>query len=127
LEQDKRKPVQTRFKTELEIFKKKEAIMPGFNQNGPMGQGPMTGRRMGRCTNFGANQKNTITTPEETPEETRDEESLPENNLGRGQGLGRGKGGLGRGMGLGQGMGLGRGQGGFGRGMGRQNRFRGGV
>ncbi|NLI86797.1 MAG: DUF5320 domain-containing protein, partial [Bacteroidales bacterium] len=30
--------------------------MPGFNQTGPMGQGPMTGRRMGRCTNYGANQ-----------------------------------------------------------------------
>jgi hypothetical protein len=23
--------------------------MPGFNQTGPVGQGPMTGRRMGRC------------------------------------------------------------------------------
>ncbi len=32
--------------------------MPGFNQTGPMGQGPMTGRRMGRCTNFGQNAKN---------------------------------------------------------------------
>ncbi len=28
--------------------------MPGFNQKGPEGQGPMTGRRMGRCTNYGA-------------------------------------------------------------------------
>ncbi len=24
--------------------------MSGFNQTGPMGQGPMTGRRMGRCS-----------------------------------------------------------------------------
>jgi hypothetical protein len=23
--------------------------MPGFNQTGPVGQGPMTGRRKGRC------------------------------------------------------------------------------
>ena len=23
--------------------------MPGFNQNGPMGQGAMTGRKMGKC------------------------------------------------------------------------------
>jgi hypothetical protein len=23
--------------------------MPGFNQTGPGGQGPMTGRRMGKC------------------------------------------------------------------------------
>ncbi len=27
--------------------------MPGFNRKGPDGQGPMTGRRMGRCTSFG--------------------------------------------------------------------------
>lgn len=27
--------------------------MPGFNQRGPMNQGPMTGRRMGICTNGG--------------------------------------------------------------------------
>jgi hypothetical protein len=101
--------------------------MPGFNQNGPMGQGPMTGRRMGRCTNFGANQKNTIAKTEETQEESRDEENLPGNNSGRGQGLGPGRGGVGREMGLGRGMGVGRGQGGSGRGMGRQNRFRGGV
>ena len=31
--------------------------MPGFNQKGPEGQGSMTGRKMGRCTNFGANLK----------------------------------------------------------------------
>lgn len=31
--------------------------MPGFNQTGPMGQGPMTGRRMGKCTNYGQNVK----------------------------------------------------------------------
>lgn len=36
---------------------KKEVFMPGFNQTGPMGQGPMTGRRMGKCTNFGAEKK----------------------------------------------------------------------
>ena len=28
--------------------------MPGLNRKGPEGQGPMTGRKMGRCTNFGA-------------------------------------------------------------------------
>ncbi|GAB1403529.1 MAG: DUF5320 domain-containing protein [Lentimicrobiaceae bacterium] len=32
--------------------------MPGFNQRGPEGQGPMTGRRMGRCTNFGRGRQN---------------------------------------------------------------------
>lgn len=76
--------------------------MPGFNQRGPSGQGPMTGRRMGRCTNFGANQKNESATTElETPTEIN-----PENFQGRG---------------------LGRGRGGRGFGMGRQNRFRGGF
>jgi hypothetical protein len=28
--------------------------MSGFNQKGPFEQGPMTGRRMGKCTNYGA-------------------------------------------------------------------------
>lgn len=31
--------------------------MPRFNQTGPMGQGAMTGRKMGKCTNFGASTK----------------------------------------------------------------------
>lgn len=76
--------------------------MPSFNQTGPMGQGPMTGRRMGRCTNFGVNLKNpTSATNENT------NENLPENIQGRGFGGGRGRGG--RCFGIG-----------------RQNRFRGG-
>lgn len=76
--------------------------MPGFNQTGPSGQGSMTGRRMGRCTNFGANLKSQ---PTETKEETN--ENLPKNSQERGFGFGRGAG-----------------RRGFG--MGRQNRFRGG-
>ena len=32
--------------------------MPGFNRKGPMGQGSMTGRRMGKCTDFGAKINN---------------------------------------------------------------------
>lgn len=31
--------------------------MPGFNQNGPMGQKAMSGRRMGRCTNVDNGQQ----------------------------------------------------------------------
>ncbi len=78
--------------------------MPGFNQTGPMGQGSMTGRRMGRCANFGTNFKNqTIETRENS------NENLPENSQGRGFGFGRGSG-----------------RGGSGFGMGRQNCFRGG-
>ncbi len=91
--------------------------MPGFNQKGPMGEGAMTGRRMGRCTNFGANQPKKIVNPEPQTEENT-EEKLSENNSGRGMGFGRG-------MGMGRGMGFGRGKGGKGQGMGRQNRFRG--
>ncbi|RPH31287.1 MAG: hypothetical protein EHM93_14200 [Bacteroidales bacterium] len=81
--------------------------MPNFNQTGPMGQGSMTGRRMGRCTNNGANLKsNEVTTSENLTEKQ------PLSPMGRGAGFGLGRGGRGRGMG---------------RGMGRQNRFRGGV
>jgi hypothetical protein len=123
LEQDKRKrkPVKTRSKIVFTIIKK-EAIMPGLNQKGPMGQGPMTGRRMGRCTNFGANQLKSETADKANTEETTDTKTdaqLPEDFLGRGMGYGKG-------MGMGRGMGFGRGRGGMGRGMGRQNRFRGG-
>lgn len=77
--------------------------MPGINQTGPMGQGSMTGRRMGSCTNFGANLKNQTA---ETRENAN--ENMPENIQGRGFGFGRGRGGRGFGMG-------------------RQNRFRGGF
>lgn len=66
--------------------------MPRFNQTGPMGQGPMTGRRMGRCTNFGANLKNQNA---ETKENIN--ENLPENILGRGLGHRR----IGRNIGMG--------------------------
>jgi hypothetical protein len=75
--------------------------MPGFNQTGPMGQGPMTGRRMGRSTNYGANQGR-----KSNPEEN----TQPDIFQGRGLGFGRGQRGRGRG-----------------RGFGMQNRFRGGF
>lgn len=76
--------------------------MPGFNQTGPSGQGPMTGRRLGRCTNFGASVKNQASEPNDNANE-----NVPDNMQGRGFGFGRGRGG--RGLGFG-----------------RQNRFRGG-
>ncbi len=74
--------------------------MPGLNQTGPMGQGPMTGRRMGGCTNFGAYQKRQsgATTDDSN-------ENQPGDFRARGFGFGWGRGGRGRGMG-------------------RQNRFR---
>ena len=69
--------------------------MPGFNQRGPMGQGPMTGRRMGRCTNYGA----TVISKETTPSENQAERE-PDDFPGRGFGFGRGRGFRGRGMGF---------------------------
>lgn len=72
--------------------------MPGRDNTGPMGNGPMSGRGMGNCnrpaTDQGTNQQ-------------------------QGRGLGRGQGrGLGQGGGQGRGLGQGAGQG---RGLGRQN------
>lgn len=68
--------------------------MPGFNQRGPMGQGPMTGRRMGRCANLDTNPKNQVTESNENANE-----NVPENVQGRGFGFGRGRGRQGFGMG----------------------------
>jgi len=82
--------------------------MPGLNQTGPMGQGSMTGRRMGRCTNFGASARK-----EETLPDAGKSENQPENFQERGLGFRGGIGGGGRGRGRGRGMGF-------------QNRFRGG-
>ena len=73
--------------------------MPGFNQKGPMGQGSMSGRKMGKCTNFGTNVKQQTSVDNVTSPETK----------------------AGRGFGAGNGMGQGRGMG-----MGRQHRFRNG-
>ena len=65
--------------------------MPGLNQTGPMGQGAMTGRKMGKCTNFGA--RNQSANAENATENT------PVNGRGMGRGLGRGQGGMGMGLG----------------------------
>lgn len=80
--------------------------MPGFNQQGPMGEGPMTGRKLGKCTNYGA--ENIGSTEEQVNE-----------NVGRGLGMRRGRGrGFGRcsagqaeGRGLAQRRGFGQGRG----------------
>ncbi len=76
--------------------------MPGEDRTGPQGQGPKTGRGLGRCNSKDDEQK--------TPDES---------GRGQGQGLGRGQGGPGRGQGRGGGSGgAGRGRG-RGRGAGR--------
>lgn len=76
--------------------------MPGFNQKGPKGEGPMTGRKLGRCTNFGAGKKSSA-------EQTEQNTPMMGGGMGRGQRKGPGQG---------QGLGLGRGR----CGMGRRNR-----
>ena len=70
--------------------------MPGFDQSGPTGQGSMTGRRMGKCTNYGqANQK-------ETPQNMQENESRANNRFGYGRGMRQGnRDGMGRGRGRG--------------------------
>jgi len=78
--------------------------MPGIDQTGPMGQGPMTGRRMGRCTNYGANQRKEAATPASEKDENQVND-FPGRGFGFGWRRGRGRG----------------------RGMGRQNRFMGGF
>lgn len=67
--------------------------MPGLNQTGPMGKGSMTGRKMGKCCNFGMGKNNSNN--EITPE------NQELNDNGRGLGLRNGQG-NGRGFGGGQ-------------------------
>ncbi len=100
--------------------------MSNFNQRGPMGDGPMTGRKMGRCTNYGAARNNQINQENEITEN-------PINDNPQGRGLGRGIGRRGEnvmGNDIGQncgGRGMGRSGGGVVRGMGMGRRFRGDI
>lgn len=79
--------------------------MTGFDKTGSEGRGPMTGRKMGRCTNFGKKLRNTVNTLPGGQDE-KPTESIP----GRGFGFGWRRRAAGRR-----------------RGLGRQNRFRGGF
>jgi hypothetical protein len=79
--------------------------MPGFNQTGPLGQGSMTGRKMGICTNFGANRTDRNYEPGQNDlsmlfRRFRGRNQKPENNTDTGQGRG-----FGRGRGPGKGLG----------------------
>ena len=40
-----------------------------------MGEGPMTGRKMGRCTNYGAARRNQINQENENPERSINDDS----------------------------------------------------
>lgn len=92
---------------------KKVTTMSGLNHKGPVGAGPMTGRKMGKCTHFGARQRKeeqAITAQNSTHEQTQSEvEHTSGGNVGRGPGvMGRGQGDKGQGA-------MGRGQGAMGR------------
>ena len=60
--------------------------MPNMNGTGPQGQGPMTGRRMGRCANKGADTKK----PADAASDNHNE-NTNENLPGRGPGSGSGR------------------------------------
>ena len=79
--------------------------MPGLNQKGPMGEGAMTGRRMGKCTNFGAKARNEE--QRNGVQSSENQQNLTASGERPGMGLGRGHRGMGRGVGSG-GNGLGR-------------------
>lgn len=70
--------------------------MPGFNQTGPMGQGPMTGCRMGRCTNYGNAGKQTDNTENTNIQQNQELNNEPPFGMGRGMRRGRGEMGRGR-------------------------------
>lgn len=82
--------------------------MPQLDHTGPEGQGAMTGRKAGKCTNFGAGRKKS-----DAPEKKNtDEEQRTGGGRGRGSRGGRGgRGGAGSSGQQGQGKGRGRGRG----------------
>lgn len=77
--------------------------MPNMNGKGPQGQGPMTGRRMGRCANKSADTKK----PADADSNSQNENTT-ENLPGRGPDSRSRRAGTGRGIG---------------KGLRRQNRF----
>jgi len=81
--------------------------MPGQDRRGPMGEGPRTGRGLGRCNNNDTDDANV------TDQQNSTRDFGPGTGPGWGRGMGRG---IDRGMGGGPGRGPGRG---FGRGPGR--------
>ncbi len=86
--------------------------MPNLDQHGPMGQGPMTGRKMGRCTNYGAIPKK----QNDAQRLSNDDPGDARETAGRGIGFRRIAAEWGTCKGVGKGFGIG-----------RQNRFRGGC
>lgn len=76
--------------------------MPGEDRTGPLGQGPRTGRGLGRCKDPSDKDQPNTSVPADG---SQDLEPQPGRGRGRGRGLGRGPG---RGGGRGFGRGFGR-------------------
>lgn len=73
-----------------------EVIMPGFNRLGPLGEGPMTGRKMGRCNPPNSEKSNAGLFTDSA--DSKKPEAI-ERGHGRGRCMGRGHGwGMGRSM-----------------------------
>lgn len=70
--------------------------MPGLNQTGPMGQGPMTGRGLGRCAD--AAWKSNAKSPNQNSMDEQDTTTFGNRGAFMGMGFGRGRGcrGMGR-------------------------------
>ena len=85
-----------------------------MDRTGPRGEGPRTGRQMGRCAAPGKKEKNEKETHDQTDKDVLTGENerfetdgwVPFGGRGFGRGAGRG---LGRAMGRGTGRGMGRG------------------
>jgi len=84
--------------------------MPGFDGKGPQGEGPMTGRKAGKCTKFGAGRAGKAVQEESQGRAEKVEQTGTGRSVGRGPGARRGVG-LGTGGGRGGGKGTGRGTG----------------
>lgn len=87
--------------------------MPGLDHKGPQGEGPMTGRKAGECTNFIAGRAGkTVKEDAEGNAKATDQSGTGQRGAGRGKGFGQGRRqGNGKGQGQGGGSGSGRGAG----------------
>lgn len=76
--------------------------MPGFDRRGPNGEGPMTGRGLGRCAGVNVNAQNANI--DNTQQNAPENQAFDAPGIGFGRRFGRGFGArMGRGRGFGRG------------------------
>lgn len=63
--------------------------MPGFNRKGPESEGPMTGRKMGRCTAKDPDENTSRSERGRLHRHRDDSENAYGRGFGRGRGMGR--------------------------------------